>query len=94
MWCLVSQPNAVILEIEVDPKAKGQECLEKVCRCLGIGKEEDYFGLKYHSPKGEELWLNLRNQIDRQVAGLPPYRFALRVKFWVPPHLVLQDATR
>lgn len=30
MWCLVSQPNAVILEVEVDAKAKGQECLEKV----------------------------------------------------------------
>ncbi|XP_059485816.1 E3 ubiquitin-protein ligase MYLIP [Neocloeon triangulifer] len=93
MWCLVSQPNNVILEVEVDSKAKGQQCLEKVCQSLGIGKEEDYFGLKYLSPKGEELWLNLRNQIDRQVAG-PPYRFALRVKFWVPPHLILQDATR
>ncbi|XP_065332261.1 E3 ubiquitin-protein ligase MYLIP [Cloeon dipterum] len=93
MWCLVSQPNNVVLEVEVDAKAKGQQCLEKVCQCLGIGKEEDYFGLKYLSPKGEELWLNLRNQIDRQVPG-PPYRFALRVKFWVPPHLVLHDATR
>jgi hypothetical protein len=30
MWCLVSQPNSVILEVDVDPKAKGQECLEKV----------------------------------------------------------------
>lgn len=32
MWCLVSQPNSVILEVQVDPKAKGEECLEKVCR--------------------------------------------------------------
>lgn len=94
MWCLVSQPNSVILEVEVDPKAKGQECLEKVCQCLGISKEADYFGLKYHCSKGEELWLNLRNHIERQVGGVPPYRFALRVKFWVPPHLLLQDTTR
>ena len=34
MWCLVSQPNSVILEVEVDPKARGEECLEKVCRFL------------------------------------------------------------
>jgi len=31
MWCLVSQANSVILEVQVDPKAIGQECLEKVC---------------------------------------------------------------
>jgi len=30
MWCLVSQANSVILEVQVDPKAIGQECLEKV----------------------------------------------------------------
>lgn len=30
MWCLVSQPNSVVIEVEVDLKAKGQECLEKV----------------------------------------------------------------
>lgn len=30
MWCLVSQPNSIVIEVEVDPKAKGQECLEKV----------------------------------------------------------------
>ncbi|PNF14672.1 E3 ubiquitin-protein ligase MYLIP [Cryptotermes secundus] len=94
MWCLVSQPNCVIIEVKVDPKAEGQECLEKVCHCLGISTESDYFGLKYHGAKGEELWLNLRNPIERQVVGLPPYRFALRVKFWVPPHLLLQDSTR
>ncbi|KAF7389071.1 hypothetical protein HZH66_010208 [Vespula vulgaris] len=29
MWCLVSQANSVILEVQVDPKAIGQECLEK-----------------------------------------------------------------
>ncbi|KOX72143.1 hypothetical protein WN51_01004 [Melipona quadrifasciata] len=32
MWCLVSQANSVILEVQVDPKAIGQECLEKMPR--------------------------------------------------------------
>uniref|UniRef100_A0A0C9RSS9 RING-type E3 ubiquitin transferase n=1 Tax=Fopius arisanus TaxID=64838 RepID=A0A0C9RSS9_9HYME len=97
MWCLVSQANSVILEVQVDPRAIGRECLEKACNCLGISKECDYFGLKYQNAKGEELWLNLRNPIDRQTGGgggLAPLRFALRVKFWVPPHLLLQEATR
>ena len=30
MWCHVSQPNNVVLEVSVDQKANGQECLEKV----------------------------------------------------------------
>lgn len=30
MWCLVSQPNAVVIEVRLDHKAKGLECLEKV----------------------------------------------------------------
>lgn len=30
LWCLVSQPNSVVLEVEVDLRANGQECLEKV----------------------------------------------------------------
>ncbi|KAI4488973.1 hypothetical protein M0804_004471, partial [Polistes exclamans] len=65
------------------------------CDCLGISKECDYFGLKYQNAKGEELWLNLRNPIERQTGGgVVPLRFALRVKFWVPPHLLLQEATR
>lgn len=65
-----------------------------MCNCLGINNESDYFGLKYHSVKGQDCWLNLRNPIERQVGGVAPYRFGLRVKFWVPPHLILQDTTR
>lgn len=34
MWCLVSQANSVILEVQVDPKAIGQECLEKVSHLI------------------------------------------------------------
>ncbi|KAJ8978703.1 hypothetical protein NQ317_015951 [Molorchus minor] len=97
MWCLISQPNSVVFEVRVDPKSIGQECLEKVCEYLGISKESDYFGLKYENNKGEELWLNLRNPIDRQVnchGQTSPVRLALRVKFWVPPHLLLQETTR
>ncbi|KAL5236121.1 hypothetical protein ACI65C_003531 [Semiaphis heraclei] len=94
MWCLVSQPNAVVIEVRLDHKAKGLECLEKVCECLGINKECDYFGLQYKTVKGQDVWLNLRNLIEHQVAGVHPYRFALRVKFWVPPHLLLQESTR
>ncbi|XP_054711051.1 E3 ubiquitin-protein ligase MYLIP-like [Uloborus diversus] len=93
MLCLVRQADSVILEIEVDPKAKGKQCIDKVCERLGI-IESDYMGLQYTGPRGEKLWLNLRNQIRRQVPGPPPYRLQLRVKFYVPPHLILQDSTR
>ncbi|TGZ48502.1 Uncharacterized protein DBV15_07073 [Temnothorax longispinosus] len=69
--------------------------IHEACDCLGVSKECDYFGLKYQNAKGEELWLNLRNPIERQTGGgVAPLRFALRVKFWVPPHLLLQEATR
>lgn len=30
MWCLISQPNSVVFEVRCDPKAIGQDCLEKV----------------------------------------------------------------
>ncbi|CAH1164601.1 unnamed protein product [Phaedon cochleariae] len=98
MWCLISQPNSVVFEVRgIDPKSIGQKCLEKVCEYLGISNESDYFGLKFENNKGEELWLNLRNPIDRQVhchGPSNPLRLALRVKFWVPPHLLLQETTR
>ncbi|GIX76421.1 e3 ubiquitin-protein ligase MYLIP [Caerostris darwini] len=93
MLCLVRQADSVIIEVEVDSKAKGKQCLDKVCEVLGI-IECDYMGLQYIGPHSENLWLNLRNQIRRQLPGPPPYRLQLRVKFFVPPHLVLQDITR
>lgn len=95
LWCLVSQPNSVVLEVEVDLRANGQECLEKVCEKLGIDySEKDYFGLQYRGNKGENLWLNMRNRIDRQLSGPQPFRFQLRVKFFVQPHMLLQEKTR
>lgn len=94
MYCYVVQPNSVVLEVEVDQKAKGQDVLEKVCDILGIRTEMDYFGLKYISVKNTELWLNLRNPVERKSLGQNNLRFMLKVKFWVPPHLVLQETTR
>lgn len=93
MECFVSQPNSVVLNIEANLKGKGQECMEQVCRRLGI-VEQDYYGLLYKGRAGENLWLNLRNRLDRQLVGPPPYRLQLRVKFFIPPHNILQQSTR
>ncbi|XP_060066200.1 E3 ubiquitin-protein ligase MYLIP-like [Ylistrum balloti] len=93
MRCQITQPNSVVLEVDVDPKSNGQEVLEKVCQQLGI-VEQDYFGLQFHGAKGELLWLNGRNPICKQVTGPVPYRFQLRVKFYVQPHLLLQEECR
>ncbi|CAG2117768.1 unnamed protein product [Medioppia subpectinata] len=62
---------------------------------LGI-IEVDYFGLQYMGQRGEMLWINMRNQIKQQTTGAntPPLRFQLKVKFFVPPHLLLQEVTR
>jgi len=62
---------------------------------LGI-IEVDYFGLQYAGQNGNMLWLNMRNQIKQQMTGTnaPPFRFQLKVKFFVPPHLLLQEVTR
>ncbi|MBN3295354.1 E3 ubiquitin-protein ligase MYLIP [Amia ocellicauda] len=93
MHCLVTRPDSVVMEVEVDPKANGEDCLNKVCRKLGI-IEVDYFGLQFSGSKGESLWLNLRNRISQQMDNLTPCRLRLRVKFFVEPHLILQEQTR
>ncbi|XP_067913866.1 E3 ubiquitin-protein ligase MYLIP-like [Heterodontus francisci] len=92
MLCYVTRPDSVVMEVEVDPKANGEDCLNQVCQRLGV-IEDDYLGLQYSANKGETLWLNLRNRISQQIEG-PPYRFKLRVKFFVEPHLLLQEQTR
>ena len=56
--------------------------------------EVDYFGLQFTGSKGESLWLNLRNRIAPQMDHLNPCRLRLRVKFFVEPHLILQEQTR
>ncbi|XP_031214602.1 E3 ubiquitin-protein ligase MYLIP isoform X1 [Mastomys coucha] len=93
MLCYVTRPDAVLMEVEVEAKANGEDCLNQVCRRLGI-IEVDYFGLQFAGSKGESLWLNLRNRISQQMDGLAPYRLKLRVKFFVEPHLILQEQTR
>ncbi|XP_014666298.1 PREDICTED: E3 ubiquitin-protein ligase MYLIP-like [Priapulus caudatus] len=93
MLCHVSKPDCVVFEVDVDDKAKGQEVLDWVCKQLSI-LEVDYFGLQYTGPREEQLWLNLRNRVSKQVQGAPPYRLRLRVKFFVEPHRLLQESTR
>ncbi|KAG9355481.1 hypothetical protein JZ751_000319 [Albula glossodonta] len=77
MLCHVTRPDSVVMEVEVDTKANGEDCLNKVCRKLGI-IEVDYFGLQYTGNKGENLWLNLRNRISQQMDNLTPCRLRLR----------------
>ncbi|XP_076449546.1 E3 ubiquitin-protein ligase MYLIP-like [Babylonia areolata] len=93
MRCHVCLPDSHVLEIEVDQKATGQQCLDKVCEQLRI-LEVDYLGLRFCGNKQEQLWLNLRNRLDQQVSGHQPYRFHLRLKFCVQPHSIQQDITR
>ncbi|XP_047240768.1 E3 ubiquitin-protein ligase MYLIP-A [Girardinichthys multiradiatus] len=93
MLCHVTRPDSVVMEVEVDAKANGEDCLNKVCRKLGI-IEVDYFGLQFTGSKGENLWLNLRNRICQQMDNVTPCRLRLRVKFFVEPHLILQEQTR
>ncbi|XP_048849944.1 E3 ubiquitin-protein ligase MYLIP-A [Brienomyrus brachyistius] len=93
MICHITRPDSVVMEVEVDTKANGEDCLNKVCRKLGI-IEVDYFGLQYSGCKGESLWLNLRNRISQQVDSVSPCRLKLRVKYFVEPHLILQEQTR
>ena len=77
----------------------------QVCQKLGI-VESDYFGLQFTTARREEIWLNLRNEIRQEIHGHPfrpasadgkpaaIHRFRLKPKFWVPPHLILQESTR
>lgn len=77
----------------------------QVCQKLGI-IESDYFGLQFTTVRKEEIWLNLRNEIRQEIHAHPfrptstdgskpaAIRFRLKVKFWVPPHLILQESTR
>lgn len=65
----------------------------QVCERLGV-IEVDYFGLQFIGSKGESLWLNLRNRISQQVDSVSLCRLKLRVKFFVAPHLILQEQTR
>ncbi|XP_034111578.1 E3 ubiquitin-protein ligase MYLIP [Drosophila albomicans] len=98
-WCIVDLPNGTQQAVKLDTKAIGQECLEKVCKALGIICEMEYFGLEpwTHNQKETRFrqWYNLRNRLhsDSSSSGIP-LMLALRVKFWVPVHNILQQSVR
>lgn len=101
MWCIVDVPNGTQQAVELDPKAIGQECLEKVLKALGIICEMEYFGLEPWAPNQKESrtrqWYNLRNRLHGDSVSNShgiQMMLALRVKFWVPVHNILQDSVR
>ncbi|XP_075165206.1 E3 ubiquitin-protein ligase defense repressor 1 [Haematobia irritans] len=100
MWCIVNLPNGTQQAVKWDPKAIGQECLEKVCKALGIICEMEYFGLEHWTPNQKESrthqWINLRNRLscDGGSGSGIQLMLALRVKFWVPVHFILQESAR
>ncbi|XP_053693928.1 E3 ubiquitin-protein ligase MYLIP-A [Sabethes cyaneus] len=103
MWCLINLPNGTTSAVQCDPKRNSQDCLEKVCSDLGIVCETDYFGLipvrDGDSVDVDECsarqWVNLRNPLSIHANDRNhPIQLSLRVKFWVPAHLILQDSVR
>uniref|UniRef100_A0AAG5CUR5 RING-type E3 ubiquitin transferase n=1 Tax=Anopheles atroparvus TaxID=41427 RepID=A0AAG5CUR5_ANOAO len=104
MWCLVNLPNGTTSGVQCDPKRISQECLEKVCADLGIICETDYFGLipvrdgdsaADVDECNAKQWINLRNPLHLYTNDRThPIVFSLRVKFWVPAHLILQSSVR
>ncbi|KAH8299907.1 hypothetical protein KR044_007390 [Drosophila immigrans] len=98
-WCIVDLPNGTQQAVQLDTKAIGQECLEKVCKALDIICEMEYFGLEpwQHNQKETRFrqWYNLRNRLhcDSSSSGMH-LMLALRVKFWVPVHNIQQQSVR
>lgn len=75
-----------------------------MCHDLGIICETDYFGLLYaptpHDPHQQTVpsnikqWINLRNPLEKRHRGEGHTMLELRIKFWVPAHLILQENVR
>ncbi|TDG50593.1 hypothetical protein AWZ03_002897 [Drosophila navojoa] len=71
-----------------------------VCHGLGIICEMQYFGLEPWTPNQKESrtrqWYNLRNRLhgDSGSSNGDRLMLALRVKFWVPVHSILQESVR
>ncbi|CAD7012338.1 unnamed protein product [Ceratitis capitata] len=70
-----------------------------VCKALDIVCEMEYFGLEYWTPNQEESrtrqWINLRNRLSCDNSSSSIHlMLALRVKFWVPVHCLLQESVR
>lgn len=67
---------------------------------MGIICEMEYFGLEHWVPNQKESrthqWINLRNRLscDGGSGSGIQLMLALRVKFWVPVHFILQESVR
>lgn len=73
---------------------------------MGFTCETEYFGLvecnkddngdtsNRTNPTQYYDWINLRNPLGQHGNAAQPYLLALRVKFWVPAHLILQENVR
>jgi len=102
MWYLVNLPgNRPNIAVKTEKNSIAADCLNKVCHDLGIICETEYLGLLYanethgtHSYQNMKQWINLRNPLDRRHKGEGPIMLELRVKFWVPSHLILQESVR
>ncbi|CAO1379271.1 unnamed protein product [Diamesa hyperborea] len=102
MWFLVNLPgNKLKIAVKSDRNSIAAECLNKVCHDLGIVCETDYFGLLYATSipsssllPNEKQWINLRNPLQRRHSNDRTLMLELRVKFWVPGHLILQESVR
>lgn len=73
----------------------------QVCKALGITCEMEYFGLEPWTPNQKESrsrqWYNLRNRLHTDSSSSSNgihLMLALRVKFWVPVHNILQESVR
>lgn len=80
-------------EVTLLKKATGAECLDKVCKSLGI-LEKDYFGLRFLDKNGEYLWINLRNPLHEQLVPGNRMVMDMRVKYYIRPQKILQPVTR
>lgn len=105
MWYLVNLPgNKLNVAVKTEKNSIAADCLNKVCHDLGIICETDYFGLLYapiqHDPHHHAIptnvkqWINLRNPLEKRHRGEGHTMLELRVKFWVPAHLILQENVR
>ena len=56
--------------------------------------EKEYFGLCYQDKGGDRLWVNLRNPLSEQLPQGNHVVMEMRVKYFIPPHKILQPVTR
>ncbi|PAA65466.1 hypothetical protein BOX15_Mlig010769g1 [Macrostomum lignano] len=98
MSCLVhyevTLPDGRVRVVSFDKSASGYDCIKLLCRSEGVFEEADYFGLTYPGSRGEELWVNSRNRLAKQVPRPGRCQLRLAVRFFVQPHMLVEEATR